>query len=166
VLHVKDFIRARASGADASLPGIVRTLPRVAATTTAEDLLALFKRQRVHAALVVDEFGGTLGFVTMDDLVADVIDEEDATPAKWIRKDTDGSLVLDGEVTLAELAEDHGIDLEHPDVVTVAGLFLAERGTVPGVGDATEVNGRRLVVEEMAGMKVVRVRLHAPGEPE
>lgn len=99
----------------------------------------------------------------MDDLVADVIDEEDATPAKWIRKDTDGSLVLDGKVTLAELAEDHGVDLEHPDVVTVAGLFLAERGTVPGVGDAIEVNGRRLVVEEMAGMKVVRVRLHAPG---
>lgn len=162
VLHVKDFIRARASGADASLLGIVRTLPRVAATTTAEDLLALFKRQRVHAALVVNEFGGTLGFVTMDDLVADVIDEEDAKTAEGIRRDADGSLVLDGEVTLAELAEDHGIDLEHPDVMTVAGLFLAERGTVPNVGDAIEVKGRRLVVEDMAGLKVLRVRLHPP----
>ena len=162
VLHVKDFIRARARGADAALGRIVRTLPRVAATTTAEDLLALFKKQRMHAALVVDEFGGTLGFVTMDDLVADVIDEEDATPSQWIRKESDGSLVLDGEVTLAELAEDHGIDLEHPDVVTVAGLFLAERGTLPAVDDAIEVKGRRLVVEEMAGMKVTRVRLHPP----
>lgn len=159
VLHVKDFIRARASGASASLRGIVRTLPRVAATTTAEDLLALFKKQRMHAALVVDEFGGTLGFVTMDDLVADVIDEEDATPSQWIRTDADGRLLLDGEVTLAELAEDHGIDLQHPDVVTVAGLFLAERGTVPRVDDAIEVNGHRLVVEEMAGLKVTRVRL-------
>lgn len=161
VLHVKDFIRARASGADASLRGIMRKLPRVAATTTAEDLLALFKKMRVHAALVVDEFGGTLGFVTMDDLVADVIDEEDATPSKWIRKEADGSLMLDGEVTLAELAEDYGVDLEHPDVVTVAGLFLAERGTLPGVGDAIEVHDRRLVVEEMVGMKVTRVRMSA-----
>ena len=159
VLHVKDFIRARAAGRDASLRLIMRTLPRVAATTTAEDLLALFKKQRVHAALVVDEFGGTLGFVTMDDLVADVIDEEDAAPSKWIRKESDGSLLLDGEVTLAELAEDHGIDLEHPDVVTVAGLFLAERGTLPIMGDAIEARGHRLVVEEMAGMKVTRVRL-------
>lgn len=161
VLHVKDFIRARASGSDASLRGIMRKLPRVAATTTAEDLLALFKKMRVHAALVVDEFGGTLGFVTMDDLVADVIDEEDATPSKWIRKEADGSLMLDGEVTLAELAEDYGVDLEHPDVVTVAGLFLAERGTLPGVGDAIEVHDRRLVVEEMVGMKVTRVRMSA-----
>ncbi|MDQ3039578.1 MAG: hemolysin family protein [Pseudomonadota bacterium] len=159
VLHVKDFIRARAAGTDASLRGIVRTLPRVAATTTAEDLLALFKKQRVHAALVVDEFGGTLGFVTMDHLVADVIDEEDANPSKWISKEADGRLVLDGEVTLAELAEDHGIDLEHPDVVTVAGLFLAERGTLPSVGDAIEFDDRRLVVEEMIGMKVTRVRM-------
>lgn len=159
VLHVKDFIRARAAGTDASLRRIMRTLPRVAATTTAEDLLALFKKQRVHAALVVDEFGGTLGFVTMDDLVADVIDEEDTALSKWIHNEADGSLVLDGEVTLAELAEDHGIDLEHPDVVTVAGLFLAERGTLPSVGDAINAHHHRLVVEEMAGMKITRVRL-------
>jgi CBS domain containing-hemolysin-like protein len=160
VLHVKDFIRARAGGMSASLHEIVRVLPRVAATTTAEDLLALFKKQRVHAALVVDEHGGTMGFVTMDDLVADVIDEEDAAPSQWIREDTDGSLVLDGEVTLVELAEDHDIDLEHPDVMTVAGLFLAAHGTLPRVEDVIEVNGRRLVVEEMAGMKVTRVRLY------
>ncbi|GGJ97237.1 hemolysin family protein [Luteimonas terricola] len=159
VLHVKDFIRARARGEDASLRGLLRPLPNVAATTSAEELLALFKRQRVHAALVVDEFGGTLGFVTMDDLVADVIDEEAATPSDWIRRDEDGSLALDGEVTLAELGEDYGIDLEHPEVMTVAGLFLAARGTLPGVGDAIECKGRRLVVEELKGLKITRVRL-------
>lgn len=159
VLHVKDFIRARARGEDTTLRRIIRKLPRVAATTTAEELLALFKKQRVHAALVVNEFGGTLGFVTMDDLVADVIDEEDAVATDWIQPQADGSLVLDGEVTLAELAEDHEIDLEHPEVVTVAGLFLVAHGRVPTVGDVIEVRRWRLSVEEMKGLKVTRVRL-------
>lgn len=159
VLHVKDFIRARARGEETSLRHIIRKLPRVAATTTAEELLALFKKQRVHAALVVDEFGGTLGFVTMDDLVADVIDEEDAASPDWIRRQADGSLLLDGEVTLAELAEDHDIDMEHPEVVTVAGLFLAASGRVPTLGEVIQVKRWRLVVEEMKGLKVTRVRL-------
>ncbi len=159
VLHVKDFIRARARGEDTALERLVRRLPAVAATTTAEELLATFKRHRVHAAAVVDEFGGTLGFVTMDDLVSDVIDAEDATPSDWIRRNEDGSLTLDGEVTLAELSEDHGIELEHPEVVTVAGLFLARSGTLPAVGERMVVAGHQLRVEEMKGLKVTRIVL-------
>lgn len=159
VLHVKDFIRARDRGEDTALERLVRRLPAVAATTTAEELLATFKRHRVHAAAVVDEFGGTLGFVTMDDLVSDVIDAEDATPGDWIRRNEDGSLTLDGEVTLAELSEDHGIELEHPEVVTVAGLFLARSGTLPAVGERLVVAGHQLRVEEMKGLKVTRIML-------
>lgn len=161
VLHVKDFIRARVGGNADNLSALTRPLPRVAATTSATELLALFKKQRTHAALVVDEHGGTLGFVTMDDLVEDLIDEEDAADSDWIKKTPDGSLLLDGEVTLAELAEDHGIYLEQDDVVTVAGLVLAKRGVVPEQGEQIEMQGYRLLVEETQGFKITRIRLQA-----
>lgn len=159
VLHIKDFIRARTQRGQVSLEALVRGLPTVLGSSTADELLELFKRSHVHAALVVDEFGGTLGFVTLEDLVADVIDEEDAEPDAWIRREPDGSLLLDGEVTLAELREDHGLALEHDEVQTVAGLFLAAIGRVPSPGEVIEAGGRRLVVEEVQGLKITRVRV-------
>lgn len=165
VLHIKDFMRARAAGRSLTLEQLARRLPSVASIATAEELLSLFKRERVHAALVVDEFGGTLGFVTMDDLISDVIEEEDAPEELWIIHNEDGSLTLDGEVTLSELREDEGLTLEHEDVTTVAGLFLAELGTVPDIGTTIHYQGHDLTAEEVQGLKVVRVRLRAV-EPE
>lgn len=159
VLHVKDFIRNRVSQVDAELASILRPLPRVAAGMSAVELMRLFKTQRVHAALVVDEFGGTLGFVTMDDLLADLIDDELGAETHRVEQQSDGAMLLDGEVTLAELEEDHGLDIGHPEVVTVAGIFLAVNGVLPAVGDSIEVKGIRLVAEEVEGMKILRVRL-------
>ncbi|WP_033921338.1 hemolysin family protein [Sphingomonas sp. 37zxx] len=159
VLHVKDFIRAQLNGELQTLRQIVRPLARVAATTPATELLALFKKQRVHAALVVDEYGGTMGFVTMDDIIEDLIDDDEALMTDWIRRMPDRSLKLDGEVTLAELREDHAIDLTAPDVVTVAGLFLAIDGTLPLAGAKLERNGHFLQIEEMQGLKITRVNL-------
>lgn len=163
VLHVKDFIRAHHAGALTSLRAMVRPLARVAATTSASELLALFKKQRVHAALVVNEFGGTLGFVTMDDIIEDLIDDDSAGAADWIRTLPDGSLLLDGEVTLAELAEDHGMDFAEPDVMTVAGLFLAVDGTLPKAGATQQRDGFLLKIEDMQGLKIQRVSVRAVG---
>lgn len=165
VLHVKDFVRRRLSGEAVDLRSIIRPLPRVAAGMSALDLMTLFKKQRTHAALVVDEFGGTLGFVTMDDLVDDLIDADEGASPDWIRKLPDGTLILDGEVTLDELEEDHGITLDHAEVTTVAGLFLAERGMLPNIGDRLERGGMRLTAEDVQGMKIVRVRLERMVEP-
>ncbi|GGC17011.1 hemolysin [Novosphingobium endophyticum] len=159
VLHVKDFIRARIAGRADGLQALTRPLPRVAATTTATELLALFKKQRTHAALVVDEHGGTLGFVTLDELVEDLIDEEEAAESDWIRKTPEGGLLLDGEVTLAELSEGHGIMFEHGDIVTIAGLALSVRGIMPEQGEHIELGGYRLTIEETSGFKITRIRL-------
>jgi CBS domain containing-hemolysin-like protein len=159
VLHVKDFIRARTLGSSRPLSGMTRPLPRVAATTSATELLALFKKQRIHAALVVDEHGGTLGFVTLDDIVEDLIDEETSDDANWVQRLPDGAYLLDGEVTLAELAEDYEIDLAEGDVVTIAGLVLAKRGIVPEQGESIELPGYRLTVEQTEGYKITKVKL-------
>lgn len=162
VLHVKDFIRNRLARGSVDLEAILRPLPRVAGGMSAFELMTLFKKRRIHAALVVDEFGGTLGFVTMDDLVTDLIDDDDGASSGWIVSQADGSMLLDGEVTLAELEEDYGLPVEHPDVSTVAGLFLAIKGFLPGVGDVVKYKGVRFVAEEVRGMKILRVRVERP----
>lgn len=159
VLHVKDYIRAHQAEKLRTLREIVRPLARVAATTSAAELLALFKKQRVHAALVVDEYGGTLGFVTMDDIIEDLIDEEEEAGSDWIRRMPDGSLMMDGEMTLTELAEDHDILISEPEVVTVAGLFLVAEGTMPQSGAVLSRDGWKMQIEEMDGLKITRVRL-------
>lgn len=159
VLHVKDFIRARMAKNLNQIADVMRPLPRVAATTSAGELLALFKQQRTHAALVVDEHGGTLGFVTLDDLVEDLIEEAEEPQSDWIWKTPEGGLLLDGEVTLAELSDNYAIDIDHGDVVTVAGLVLAIKGFVPEQGERIQVDDYILTVEELAGHKITRVRL-------
>lgn len=157
VLHIKDFIRAWEQGSSPGLESLARPLPTVAATATAEQLLDRFKRDRTHASLVIDEFGNTLGFVTLDDIVAEVMDDELERASRLAAPRKDGSLSLDGETTLAELKEDHDIVFTRPDVTTIAGLLLAGHGTVPEVGASVEVSDYQLVVEEMEGRKITRV---------
>ena len=160
VLHIKDFIRSQtAAGKTPSfnLRRLLRKLPSVAASETAEDLLALFKRERVHAALVVDEYGGTLGFVTMDDLIEDVIEPEDVGDGGIIHN-PDGSYSVDGEVPLSDL-QSLGFTLVSPDARTVAGLLLATRGTLPPPGITVHTQGVDLTAEGVEGLKITRVRL-------
>ena len=159
VLHIKDFIRAQQHGEPFNLEALARPIPTLAATATAEQVLGRFRRDRTHAALVVDEFGSTLGLVTMDDVVAEVLDDEIGSPESAAVRDEDGSLILDGEVTLAELRDDHGITFTNPEVTTIAGLVLAAHGTLPVVGTTVTLQGHDLRVEEMAGRKITRLRI-------
>ncbi|ULH17627.1 hemolysin family protein (plasmid) [Deinococcus sp. KNUC1210] len=161
VLHIKDFIRARAQGRFQALNELVRPLPSVPKSATAESLLRLFKQERVHAALVVDEYGGTLGFVTMDDLIRDIVEDDAAPDHDWVWKNEDGSYTVNGEVSLRELREAYALALHHPDVTTIAGLMLAVYGSVPPTGSTVQVQGHDLIAEEVQGVKITRVRIGA-----
>lgn len=165
VLHMKDFIRARTEGAPLDLRRLARPLPSVAASATVEQLLERFKRDQSHAILVVDEFGGTIGFVTLDDIIAEVMEDDAEMEEFEAVYHPDGSVTVDGETTLNELHDDHGFLLEHDDVVTVAGLVLAERGTIPPVGATVRVQHHRLTVEAREGHKITRVRVKALPQP-
>ncbi len=159
VLHIKDFIRAQQFGVSLDLRRLARPVPTVAAATTAEHLLHRFKVDRMHAAIVIDEFGGTLGFVTMDDVMAEVMDNHVPDDSDEVVHDRDGSLILDGEVTLSDLRDDHDLPFEHAEVSTIAGLILVAHGTVPAVGTMLEWQGHQLCVEQVEGRKITRVRV-------
>jgi CBS domain containing-hemolysin-like protein len=162
VLHVKDVIRSEHGGSAATLAELVRPLPSVAATATAERLLERFRQRRTHAILVVDEFGGTLGLVTLDDLIADVMDDELGPPSDEVTRHEDGSSSIAGDVTLAELRDHHGLDFGDHDATTIAGLVLAAHGAVPDPGTVVEVDGHQLRVEAVDGRQITRVRVEPP----
>ena len=110
-------------------------------------------------ALVVDELGGTIGLVTLDDIISEVIDDPAGDHDLPAVVHDDGSVTLDGETTLTELSEDYGFTFSHDDVTTLAGLVLAETGTVPDVGERVESQGHELTVEGIDGYKLTQIRV-------
>ncbi len=173
LLHVKDFVRADQSATNIELAKLVRRLPTVTASTTADVLLDRFKSERIHASLVVDELGSTIGFVTLDDIISEVIDDPAGDHDLPAVIHDENSATLDGETTLAELEEDFGFLFEHREVTTLAGLVLSETGVVPTAGAQVQVQGHELEVVELDGHKITQVRVTrfaeaapAPSEPE
>ena len=162
ILHVKDFVRVSQSDEAVNLTTLVRRLPTVGGKTSADVLLSRFRNERVHAALVVDELGSTIGLVTLDDIITEVVDDPAGDHDLPAVVHDDGSVTLDGETTLAELDQDHGFTFERDGVTTLAGLVLAQTGTVPRLGDRVEIDGHELTVEGLDTYKVTQVRISRP----
>src|SRR5690625_161958 len=168
ILHVKDFIRWRteSDGSNFKLRALLRRAPRVPLHLSAERLLASFKRLRVHMAVVMDEYGGTEGIVTLEDLMEEVVgevyDEYDQEPLPEIHELPDGSLLVEGEVLLEDFNEVYPESLTAADANTVGGLVVEELGRAPHTGDAIEAGGAQLTVEEVDGLAVKRVLVRLP----
>jgi len=159
ILHVKDFVRVSQSDDDVEITSLVRRLPTVGGKTSADVLLARFRNERIHAALVVDELGSTIGLVTLDDIISEVIDDPAGDHDLPAVVHDDGSVTLDGETTLTELLEDYGFSFRHDAVTTLAGLVLAETGTVPRVDDRIESQGHELLIKGIDGYKLTQIRV-------
>ena len=128
----------------------------------------MYKRQQ-HLAIVVDEYGGTDGIVTLEDLIEEVIgeiyDEYDEEVGPDDPATTDGPQDVDGLLNLDDFAEVTGLTLPEGPYETVAGYVLAELGRLPEVGDTVEVEGRSLRVLELDGRRIARLSVSRP-EPE
>jgi putative hemolysin len=126
------------------------------------------RRDRAHLAIVIDEYGGTAGIVTLEDLVeelvGDIQDEYDLE-AGSPRKLHGGQVEVDGLLNLDEFAEQTGLTLPEGPYETVAGYVLAALGRLPVVGDTVEVAGRTMTVTEMDARRIARVRV-GPEAPE
>lgn len=129
-----------------------------------DPLMNLLQQQGLQLAVVVDEYGGTAGIVTFEDLVeelvGDVVDEHDAA-APGIRRQFDGTWLLSGLQRPDEVKAAIGVELPEGggDYETVAGLILQDLGRVPDVGDEVNVPGAKLTVERMDGRRIDRIRL-------
>ncbi|MGH3497463.1 MAG: hemolysin family protein [Nocardioidaceae bacterium] len=163
-IHVRDLYDPDLSGRSVRVGELVRQLPMLPATRGILSALADLRRGGNHLALVVDEYGGTAGIVTLEDLVeelvGDIRDEYDAQDSQTKRLRT-GELELDGLTNLDDFEDETGIALPDGPYETVAGFLIAQLGRVPEPGDACVVDKQRIVVAAMDGRRVSRVRVSA-----
>ena len=164
VLYAKDLLTALL--ADEEPAGGWRSLVRPAlfipSSKSVEAQLREFRTSRRHLAIVVDEFGGTAGLVTLEDvlelIIGDIQDEGDADRPEVERGDG-GRLWVAAGVTLDALSDVTGYDLRRGDVTTVGGLVMDLLGRVPRAGEELMVGGHRLVVERVVRRRIERVYL-------
>ena len=155
VVHVKDLLRLIVAGAPLT-PDAVRPIPIVPETAPLDQVLSTMRAERTHMALVVDEYGGVAGIVTLEDLVEEVVGDisDDEEESREFRTDEAGALRVLGTVRLGELGERLGSALEHPEVDSVSGLVLALLGRPARVGDAVTFGGYRFEVTAVHGFGV------------
>jgi putative hemolysin len=166
-IHVRDLMTA--NGRAASVVGdLTRPVKLVPATKKVLPALSEMRREGHHLAVVVDEYGGTAGIVTLEDLIEEVIgeirDEYDAVeqPARQLGG---GDREVDGLLNLGEFRDKVGIDLPHEGPYeTVAGFVVSEIGRVPRVGDTVDHGDYRLTVTELDGRRIARVRITTLGQ--
>jgi CBS domain containing-hemolysin-like protein len=132
-----------------------RPLPYVPATTPIDEVLSAMRRHRAQMAVVMDEHGGTAGVVTIGDLFEEVVGEiEENRGDEPIRHDGPGRLIVDGTVRLRDAGEALGMNLDHPDVLTISGLVLTVLGRPAAAGDVIAWGGVRVEVHAVAGRGV------------
>ena len=124
------------------------------------------RKDRSHLAIVMDEYGGTAGIVTLEDLVEELIgdiqDEYDIDEGQP-RQLHGGEIEVDGLLNLDDFADQTGVELPEGPYETVAGFLLAALGHLPADGESAEIAGRRLTVTQLDGRRIARVRVGRPG---
>ncbi|MGH9262887.1 MAG: hemolysin family protein, partial [Acidimicrobiales bacterium] len=163
-VHAKDILRAMRGSAPQPLEAILRPAFFVPGTREVEDVLADMKRQKVHLAIVLDEFGGTAGLVTMEDLLEEIVgqiyDEYDRPEASTGTTGSD-TAVLSGGTEVKEVNRIYGLRLDDADYTTIGGLLFGVLGRLPRVGDRIDVAGATFEIVEMVGRRVGKVRVVA-----
>lgn len=159
LVHIKDLLRlTRASEPD--LHSIKRELHPVPEMMPLEKLLAVFLQKHAHLALVVDEFGGTTGVVTLDnvleELVGEIQDEFDKE-APEIQKLNENEFDVEGSLGLYELKDLVGLELESEDVSTIGGYVTAQIGHLPKTGEETRIEEYRVTILEADGRRVQKL---------
>jgi putative hemolysin len=170
-VHVRDlFLPNHPAGRAATVGDLAREVTRLPGTAGVLTALSEMRRESQHLAIVVDEYGGTDGIVTLEDLIEEVIgeiyDEYDAAVAPDGKQPPGGSREVDGLLNLDDFAEATGLQLPDGPYETVAGYVLAELGRLPEVGDTVEVGGRVITVIELDGRRIARLLVGPPPEPE
>jgi len=159
---VKDLFMA-AETAPPDLRALARPPLYFPEAASIQQVLSRFQKQRVHLGIVVDEYGGTAGLVTLEDILEELIGEiQDEFDQESPRVQTlpDGRLLLDASMTIAELESTAGIHEDFDDEVdTVGGLVLARLGRIARVGDAIDFGGRRVEVARTRGRRILRVHV-------
>jgi CBS domain containing-hemolysin-like protein len=170
MIHIKDVFVANVDPTrDRAMTALIREPLFVPESMGVIELLARMRSQRTHLAIVVDEFGGTEGLVTIEDVVEEIVgdieDEHDIEEAGMLTLLEDGVWEADARIELDELAAtvDRRLTWEEDEVDTLGGLMFLLAGRIPAKGECvTHPSGWKLEAVDSDPRKILRVRLHAP----
>ncbi|MFN7915869.1 MAG: hemolysin family protein [Vicinamibacterales bacterium] len=162
MLHMVDVVRAMAGGrTDFSAGSLARETLNVPETMAADDLLASLRQKRVREAIVIDEYGGTAGLVTFEWLMERIVG---ASGAGTVVVHQDGSADVDGLTLVTDVNEQFGLSIDENTFTTLGGFVLGRVGRRARLGDTFEVEGRRMKVIGLDGLRVSKVWI-SPASP-
>ena len=169
--HMKDvFLKGAGLGDAESFAGLVRPAHVVPETKRAPELLREFQRTQTQVALVVDEYGGTAGLVTVEDLVEELVGEirdEYDVEAEPIVEEPDDTWVFSAKVDIDELTERLGVVVEREGFETIGGYLMSRIGRVPAIGEHVVEDGLDIEVLEAERRRILKVRVkRLPAEGE
>jgi putative hemolysin len=162
-VHVRDLFDPAVASRSVRVGDLAREVLLLPDTAKLLPTLTEMRRRSTHLAIVLDEYGGTAGIVTMEDLVEELIgdikDEYDEEHVETTRLRS-GDIEVDGLLNLDDFADETGVELPDGPYETVGGFLAARLGRVPAEGDEAPVDGHLLTVLKMDGRRVARVRVH------
>ena len=171
IIHAKDILRAlTVPGATPETLDIMKIADRpwfVPDTTSMKDQLAAFLRRNTHFAVVVDEYGEVQGMITMQDILEEVLGDisDDHQPdLSGVRKEADGSIVVDGSVSIRDLNRAMGWSLPDEDATTIAGLVIYESRSIPEERSSFTFYGKRFIVMKRVKNRITRLRIRPADE--
>jgi CBS domain containing-hemolysin-like protein len=170
IVYAKDLLQAVTNGGkDRKLADMLREPTFIPESKRLDHLLTEMRAGRTHMAIVVDEYGGTAGLVTIEDLLEEIVgeitDEYDIVPPP-MEVISEDEVVLDAGVGTDVLQDLFGYEVESEDFDTVGGFLIHELGRLPAVGDEVHVDGLTLRVLSMSGRRIKRLRITRAGKEE
>ena len=168
ILHIKDvFVHSDATTGVADLRALAREPLLVPETLPLEQLLNLFRRERRHMAIVLDEYGGTTGMATIEDVIEEItgeIQDEFDTEEPKVQRMAGGRMSVDATLPVDEIEKrlDIASPLDDENVDTLGGLVFTRLGRIPRVGDVVRIGDRDVEVERIEGRRILRLLVHPP----
>jgi len=161
-VHARDLLGPAAENGSLRVGEVLRPVKFLPWSKTVLSAMSEMRAEKAHLAIVMDEYGGTAGIVTLEDLVEELIGEihdEYDVEEEQSRQLRGGEFEVDGLLNLDDFAEQTGVDLPEGPYETVAGYLLAALGHLPGEGESVEVSGAKLTVAQLDGRRIARVRV-------
>ncbi len=162
IIYAKDLLSYAFENKDPDLISIARKPYFIPENLKIDDLLREMRKKRLHIAIVVDEYGGTSGLVTMEDIIEEIVgeieDEYDTEPPPIIEISAD-TYMVEGTVTISDLNEQLDIRIPEEEFETVGGLIYDLVGSLPEKGQAVEYRSHKFVVHRVEGQRIAKVKL-------
>lgn len=163
IIYAKDLLKFLDKKTTPSLRSIMRPPYYIPETKPIDELFKEMRSQKVHMAIIIDEYGGTAGLVTVEDileeLVGEIMDEYDINEEAMVKEVSQDEVVVDGRLNLEELNELLGIELPIEEADTIAGFIYDHISHIPKAGEEFKYDGVKIKVEEVRGRRITKVRV-------